>query len=177
MLRTVVIFLLGALSAILLILFGLVLRGAEARPAGKWEAWMTSVAKHRILVRGSSKVNPLRATSQNIADGREMFSRYCFACHGFDGQGTGVPFFETVSPPIPSLASANVQAYSDGQIYWIIKNGLWPSGMPASEGILDDDEMWSLVLYIRHLPARGSLGEPCFYTGDCSAAVPPAPTK
>ena len=171
------IFLLGALSAILLILFGLVLRGAEARPAGKWEAWMTSVAKHRILVRGSSKVNPLRATSQNIADGREMFSRYCFACHGFDGQGTGVPFFETVSPPIPSLASANVQAYSDGQIHWIIKNGLWPSGMPASEGILEDDEMWSLVLYIRHLPARGSLGEPCFYTGDCSAAVPPAPTK
>ena len=171
------IFLLGALSAILLILFGLVLRGAEARPAGKWEAWMTRVAKHRILVRGSSKVNPIRATSQNIADGREMFSRYCFACHGFDGQGTGVPFFETVSPPIPSLASANVQAYSDGQIYWIIKNGLWPSGMPASEGILEDDEMWSLVLYIRHLPARGSLGEPCFYTGDCSAAVPPAPTK
>lgn len=171
------IFVLGALSAILLILFCLVLRGAEARPAGTWEVRMMGVAKHRVLVRGSSTVNPLTATVQNIADGRKIFSHYCFACHGFDGQGTGVPFFETVSPAIPSLASANVQAYSDGQIHWIINNGLWPSGMPASEGILNDDEMWSLVLYIRHLPSRGSLGEPCFYKGECSAAAPPAPTK
>jgi mono/diheme cytochrome c family protein len=175
--RTVVVFLSGALSAVLLILLCLVLRGAQVRPAGKWEARMTGVAKHWILVRGRSKVNPLTASAQNIADGREKFSHYCFVCHGFDGQGTGVPFFETASPPIPSLASAKVQSYSDGQIYWIIKNGLWPSGMPASQGILNEDEMWSLVLYIRHLPPGGSLGEPCFYTGECSAPDPPAPAK
>ena len=165
-------FLLGALSTVLLILFGLVLRGGQVRPAGKWEGWMTGVAKHRILVRRKSAANPLAATAQSIADGRESFSHYCFACHGFDGQGTGVPFFETVSPPIPSLASPMVQAYSDGQIYWIIENGLWPSGMPASRGILNENEMWSLVLYIRHLPAKGSLGAPCVYTGACSAEAP-----
>lgn len=170
-------FLLGSLTIVLLILFCLVLRGAEARPAAKWEAWMTGAAKRRILVRGKSTVNPLAATAQKIEDGRETFSHYCFACHGFDGQGTGVPFFKTMSPPIPSLASPNVQAYTDGQIYWIVENGLWPSGMPASRGILNGDEMWSLVLYIRHLPAKGSLGEPCVYTGECSAEAPTASVK
>ena len=162
-------FLLGALSTALLIVFGLVLRGGQVRPAGRRETWITGVAKHWILVGGKSAANPLTPTAQNIADGGEIFSHYCFACHGFDGQGTGVPFFEALSPPIPSLASSKVQAYSDGQIYWIIENGLWPSGMPASRGILNEDEIWSIVLYIRHLPAKGSLGEPCMYTGACAA--------
>lgn len=51
------------------------------------------------------------------------------------------------------------QAYTDGQLKALITNGLAPSGMPAAEGILNDPEIWSLVLYIRHLPAKGSLGE------------------
>ena len=55
-------------------------------------------------------------------------------CHGLDGQNTGVPFATTVSPPVPSLASAEVQAYTDGQLKWIIENGIYPSGMPPSKG-------------------------------------------
>ena len=75
-----------------------------------------------------------------------------------------------MSPPVPSLASSEVQSYTDGQLYWVIRNGLWPSGMPASRGILTDEEMWSIVAYIRNLPAAGSLGEPAAYSGeDCAA--------
>jgi len=171
MFRTLAAFSLGALSAVALILICLVLRGGQVRVAGKWETWMAEIAKHRILARGKSAANPLTAAAENIAEGRENFSHYCFACHGFDGQGTGVPFFQMVSPPIPSLASAQVQAYSDGQLHWIIENGLWPSGMPASRGLLHDQEMSSLVVYIRHLPPKGSLGEPCVYTGACPAST------
>ena len=67
---------------------------------------------------------------------------------------------------MPSLASKEVQSYSDGQLFWIINNGLWPSGMPASRGILTDDEIWSTVAFIRHLPPAGSLGEPQAYSGE-----------
>jgi mono/diheme cytochrome c family protein len=70
-----------------------------------------------------------------------------------------------MSPPAPSLASADVQAYTDGQLKWIIKNGLYPSGMPAATGDFGDEEMWSMVLYIRHLPPKGSLGDPVAYSG------------
>jgi hypothetical protein len=71
-----------------------------------------------------------------------------------------------MAPPVPSLASENVQSYTDGQLKWVIDNGIFPSGMPASKGILTDEEIWSIVLYIRHLPAAGSLGEPAMYAGE-----------
>jgi hypothetical protein len=38
--------------------------------------------------------------------------------------------------------------------------------MPASRGTLSDDEMWNIVIYLRHLPAKGSLGEPNAYSGE-----------
>jgi mono/diheme cytochrome c family protein len=122
--------------------------------------------KHSITVRGKSAKNPLPETPENIKDGQAAFSHYCVACHGLDGQNTGVPFADGMSPPVPSLNSNSVQSYKDGQLKWIIENGLSPSGMPASKGILTDDEMWSIVVYIRHLPPAGSLGEPSFYSGE-----------
>jgi mono/diheme cytochrome c family protein len=67
---------------------------------------------------------------------------------------------------VPALNSAAVQKYTDGQLKWIIDNGIFPSGMPASKGILSDDEMWEIVDYIRHLPPKGSLGEPPVYGGN-----------
>ncbi len=80
-----------------------------------------------------------------------------------DGQNTGVPFADSMSPPVPLLSSPEIQSYTDGQLKWVIDNGIEPSGMPASKGILSDDEIWSTVLFIRHLPAAGSLGDPPMY--------------
>jgi cytochrome c len=64
------------------------------------------------------------------------------------------------------MASAQVQAYTDGQLKWIIDNGIFPSGMPASKGTLSDEESWQIVLYLRDLPRAGSLGDPKAYSGD-----------
>jgi mono/diheme cytochrome c family protein len=46
----------------------------------------------------------------------------------------------------------------DGQLKWIIENGIRFSGMPGWKGVLEDDEMWSIVRFLRHLPAEGSQG-------------------
>jgi mono/diheme cytochrome c family protein len=69
-----------------------------------------------------------------------------------------------MSPAVPNLRSMEVQSYDDGQLRWIIENGIRPSGMPASRGILSDQEIWTLVVYLRHLPPAGSLGEPRVYS-------------
>lgn len=121
-------------------------------------------AKHRLTVGNRSEKNPLPFTTENLAAGKEAFGSYCIVCHGLDGQNTGVPFAGRMSPPIPSLASADVQSYTDGQLKWVIDNGISPSGMPASKGMLSDDEIWSIVHFIRHLPPAGGLGEPKVYS-------------
>lgn len=154
-----------ALTAAVLAAAVLLLTGCKARTPGALETGFMQRAKRWVTVRGKSDVNPVAATPENIRAGQENFRAYCMVCHGLDGQGTGVPFADKMSPPVPSLASASTQAYSDGQLRWIIQNGIFPSGMPASKEIFHDEEVWQMVLYIRHLPPKGSLGEPVVYGG------------
>ncbi len=142
--------------------------GCGVRTPGRIETLLATTVKHRITVGGKYQSNPLPASEASIRNGRENFSHYCMVCHGLDGQNTGVPFAQDMSPPPPLLSSSEVQSYSDGQLKWIIDHGLYPSGMPASKGILNDEEMWQIVAYLRHLPAKGSLGEPAVYSGDVS---------
>lgn len=149
----------------------LLLSACKATPPGKLETGVMTRAKKWFVGNRAAK-NPFPATAENISEGRENFSHYCAACHGLDGQNSGVPFAERMSPPVPRLNSSSVQAYTDGQLKWVIDNGIFPSGMPASHGILNDDEIWSIVLYIRHLPAAGSLGEPSMYSGNSCTGEP-----
>jgi mono/diheme cytochrome c family protein len=147
-----------------LILSMAALGGCKATAPGRLETQVVTVAKHQFLVGNKKQKNPLPDNSDTRADGKEAFSHYCVACHGMDGQNTGVPFIGRISPPIPSLASSEVQKYTDGQLKWILDYGVSPSGMPGSKGTLSDDELWSIVIYLRHLPPAGSQGVPEMYT-------------
>jgi mono/diheme cytochrome c family protein len=138
--------------------------GCRTNSPGKLETTTMTFAKHHIVVGNKSEKNPLPDTPATRADGKEAFSHYCVACHGMDGQATGVPFVNHISPPIPSLASPDVQSYTDGQLKWILDYGIQPSGMPGSKGTLSDGELWSIVVFLRHLPPAGSQGIPDMYT-------------
>lgn len=141
----------------------LAISGCRVSKPGSAETEMANAMKHKITVGGKNTPNPVAATKENIADGQEHFGHHCGICHGLDGQKTGVPFAENMSPPVPALTDKDVQDYTDGQLKWIVENGINPSGMPAWKGILDDDEMWKVVNYMRHLPPKGSLGVPDVY--------------
>jgi mono/diheme cytochrome c family protein len=143
--------------------FAAVMAGCKANPPGKVEHGVIRWTKHNVTVRNKSERNPLLPTPENLVAGKEAFSHYCVTCHGMDGQNTGVPFADRMSPPVPVLKSAEIQSYTDGQLKWVIDNGIEPSGMPGSRGILSDEEIWSTVLFIRHLPPAGSLGDPSMY--------------
>ncbi len=148
------------------------LAGCGVSPPSAFERAVAREVKQKVTVRGKHAANPLPVSAENIQAGRQAFSHYCMVCHGLDGQNTGVPFADKMSPPVPLLTSPDVQSYKDGQLKWIIDNGIYPSGMPASKGILNDDEIWAIVQYIRHLPPKGSLGEPAVYSGDEEKPAP-----
>lgn len=139
--------------------------GCQVRTAGNLETRVIEGTKRNLTVGGRNDANPLPATEENIRAGQRTFGSYCKVCHGLDGQNSGVPFADRMSPPVPALTSPMVQAYTDGQLHWIIQNGIFPSGMPAAKNLFRDDEIWQMVLYIRHLPPKGSLGEPAVYGG------------
>lgn len=141
------------------------LAACQVRTPGSFETKLMEGTKRRITVGGRSDSNPLAATPENIHAGQRNFTSYCMVCHGLDGQNTGVPFADRMSPPVPLLTSRDVQAYTDGQLHRIIQDGIAPSGMPASKNAFRDEEIWELVLFIRHLPPKGSLGEPAVYGG------------
>ena len=144
----------------------LVFSACQVHTPGSFETTIVEGTKRRLTVGGKSDVNPLAPSEENIRAGQRNFTSYCMVCHGLDGQNTGVPFADKMAPPVPPLNSADVQAYTDGQLRWIIRNGISPSGMPAAKEIFHEEEIWQMVLYIRHLPPKGSLGEPAVYGGE-----------
>ncbi len=76
----------------------------------------------------------------------------CAFCHGTDGR-TPPTLGRSFYPRVPDLSSAQVQAYSDAELFWIIKNGIHLSGMPGFGNIHSDEEIWDLVSYVRSLGA------------------------
>jgi len=139
--------------------------GCQVSKPGSVESSVAKTIKTKMTVGGKDDKNPIAYSPDAAKEGGEHFQHHCQICHGLDGQNTGVPFAGRLSPPVPELNSPAVQAYSDGQLKWVIDNGIFPSGMPASKGTLSDEEIWQIVHYIRHLPARGSLGDPVVYGG------------
>ena len=143
------------------IIFGF--SGCGVSKPGSIESRVAKEIKSNVTIGGKDDKNPIAYSEDAVKEGGEHFQHHCQICHGLDGQNTGVPFAEQMSPPVADLASKDVQDYKDGQLKWIIQNGIGPSGMPAWKGILEDDEMWKIVHYIRHLPPKGSLGAPAIF--------------
>jgi hypothetical protein len=78
------------------------------------------------------------------------FADHCAPCHGNDGNGDTL-YGKGLYPKPPDLRLAETQKLSDGELFWIIENGIRFTGMPAfaPHGSQDD---WKLVLFIRLLP-------------------------
>jgi len=147
-------------TLLLLLLVSALIVGCRVSQPGSIESSIVKEVKKTVTIGDKDVKNPIPYSAEVAKEGQEHFGHHCQICHGLDGQNTGVPFAAKMSPPVPELTEKDVQEYSDGQLQWIIKNGIGPSGMPGWKGILDDDEMWKMVHYIRNLPAKGSLGTP-----------------
>ena len=85
-----------------------------------------------------------------LGRGREAFNGSCAVCHGADGSGQG-RFGAAMYPPATDLRSPGVQKRSDGQLFWVVKNGLSFLGMPAFGEQYNDEAIWAVVAYVRAL--------------------------
>jgi mono/diheme cytochrome c family protein len=96
--------------------------------------------------------NPVPRTEEGLREGMEHFADHCAICHANDGSGDAM-FGRNMYPPAPDMRAVT-QELADGEIYYIIRNGIRLTGMPAfGEGHDEQDrDTWNLVHFIRHLP-------------------------
>ena len=87
-----------------------------------------------------------------LADARAHWADHCAGCHGNDGGGN-TALGKNSYPPAPDMRLPETQQLSDGELFYIIQNGIRMSGMPAWGGSDHDaQDSWKLVHFIRHLP-------------------------
>ena len=98
--------------------------------------------------------NPVSATPESIAAGRQLYQKFCRFCHGATGKGDG-----SMAPEgsHPSNMTDDVWEHgpSDGEIFAVIRDGIGPKfDMDGFKGKISDHDMWNLVNYIHSIGPR-----------------------
>ena len=106
-----------------------------------------------VARRASDLVNPVARSPEAIADGLAHYADHCATCHANDGSGN-TAMGRNMFPRAPDMRLAETQRLSDGELFWIIENGIRFTGMPGwSTGDRAGEEAsWRLVHFIRYLP-------------------------
>ena len=132
----------------------IVRRGFSARDE---PSWVEKVVARRVRglavpARARDAKNPVSPTPEALADARGHFADHFAVCHANDGSGR-TTIGQNLYPKSPDMREQDTQRLTDGELYYIIQNGIRLTGMPAwgKEGDEDDEDSWKLVHFIRQL--------------------------
>lgn len=127
-------------------------RGFSARDQPSFVETVVARSVRNLAIPSDYKAlkSPRQISESDITAASEHFAMSCAVCHAVDGRG-GTSIGKNLYPKVPDLTKAETQNLTDGEIYYIILNGVRLTGMPAwSED--NKDEIWSLVSFIRRTP-------------------------
>jgi mono/diheme cytochrome c family protein len=123
---------------------------ARAEPSHV-EAMMAGYARATAMPSSARNMkNPVVLTPAVQQEALAHFADHCAVCHGNNGDGQTM-FGKGMYPKPPDLRG-ETQVRSDGEIFYVIENGIRMSGMPAFGGEDSAEATWKLVHFIRHLP-------------------------
>ena len=124
---------------------------AATNSAGPFERKLATFAlNHAIQKRASVQSNPF-SKPEDIRAGLVHFKENCLDCHGAPGVEES-EFGQGLNPPAPDLTLPVVQRMRDGELYWVVANGIRMTGMPAFSPTHKPDEIWKMVAFVRHMP-------------------------
>ena len=130
-------------------------RGVSAKETpGRAEEFVAGRVRNMAIARkAKSLTNPVEYSGEVIAGGRAHFADHCAVCHANDGSGK-TAIGNGLWPKPPDMRLPKTQNLSDGELFWIIENGIRFTGMPAWSTGTEDGETasWHLVHFIRRLP-------------------------
>lgn len=130
-------------------------QGISARPEPSALEASVARAARRFAIPSSDRgrPSPILRTNGSMRAGMEHWADHCASCHGNDGSGdTSVG--RGLYPRAPDMRQKATQDLTDGELFYIIENGIRLTGMPAwTTGTAEGEQAsWHLVHFIRHLP-------------------------
>jgi mono/diheme cytochrome c family protein len=153
-------FIAGVLVAVLVIFIGayvvlqsgLLPANADAKPGGL-ELWAASTSLNATLrSQAPNQANPVALTEGNLIEGIGLFGQHCAICHGTAaGASSASPVAKGLYPSPPQLAQEGVEDDPEGVSYWKIRHGIRLTGMPAWGATLNDRQIWTLALFLKHM--------------------------
>jgi len=128
-------------------------RGFSAREQpSTFETYLArAVRTLAVPSRARKEKNPFVPSPELRAEARAHFADHCAICHANNGSGK-TEIGQNLYPKAPDMRLPGTQGLTDGDLYYIIHNGVRLTGMPAWGMEEKDDDSWKLVLFIRHLP-------------------------
>jgi mono/diheme cytochrome c family protein len=125
---------------------------ARRKPSGLEISVARTMRDMAIPGNARDENNPFTSTAEILTEARQHFADHCATCHANDGSGK-TEIGQNLYPKAPDMRSPYTQSLTDGEIYFIIHNGVRLTGMPAwGPDTGKDDDSWKLVVFIRHLP-------------------------
>jgi thiosulfate dehydrogenase len=151
-LGVVVTILVALAGAYTLLHSGLIPANADAK-AGGLELWAAGTSLDATLRRQAPReVNPVPLTSANLVAGITLYGEHCAICHGTaTGDSSASPVAKGLYPAPPQLATDGVEDDPEGVSYWKIKHGIRLTGMPAWGPDLNNRQIWTLALFLKHM--------------------------
>jgi mono/diheme cytochrome c family protein len=135
----------GLLGVALLAPIALMHHDADSLETAYGSAVVGLVARYGGTNAGS---NPVASDDRTLEQAREAYTGSCSQCHGGLGDGRGA-YGQTTFPPATDLTSTSTRSLSDGQLFYIVKNGLGFTAMPAYSSQYSDQQLWGFVTFIR----------------------------
>jgi mono/diheme cytochrome c family protein len=131
---------------------GLIPANADANP-GWLEIWAAHTSLDATLARDAPKgPNPVPLTDANLVAGIDLYGQHCAICHGTaKGKASASPIAKGEYPAPPQLATDGVEDDPEGYSFWRIAHGIRWTGMPAWRGTLNDEQIWTLALFLKHM--------------------------
>jgi mono/diheme cytochrome c family protein len=106
--------------------------------------WLSKVPQNE-----RARVNPYANKPEAAAAGRVLFDDHCAKCHGENALGRHGR---------PSLRSDEVRTATDGELFWLLRNGSAWKGMPSWSS-LPEPERWQIIAYFRSLPSASQAAD------------------
>lgn len=124
---------------------------AAVEPHSALEAWVLNIALERsVRARAQAITPPPMPRGQQIGQAFRLFDEMCTQCHGAPGKAPTM-VGKGLNPPPPSLSKA-AERWRRAELFWIVKNGIKMTGMPAFGPTHSDEDLWLLVAFLQRLP-------------------------